>query len=224
MSWQSTQTYYRLINEGVAAELGGLHSANLLLSSIDFAPLEKLQAVGDWQAAANLLIAKAQGLEAGGAEALMICTNTMHKVADQVASSINIPLLHIADATGRYLVNASINRVGLLGTAFTMEQGFYKDRLREHFGLDVRVPDSQGRALVHRIIYEELCLGVVTEDSRQEMLTTVAALQQGGAEAIILGCTEIGLLLKQGDTAVQLVDTTEIHAAAGVAFILHGEG
>lgn len=222
MSWQSTQTYYRLINEGVHARLGGLHSADLLLASIDFAPLEKLQVAGDWLAAGAVLANKARALEAAGAEGLMICTNTMHKVADQVASSVDIPLLHIADATGDYLVAQGVQTAALLGTSFTMEQGFYTDRLREKFSLEVLTPEQTSREYVHRVIYQELCVGIISDESRSRYLDLMARLGAAGAEVIILGCTEIGLLVTQADTDMRLVDTTVLHAQAAVRFMLDG--
>ena len=216
MSWESTQFYYQQINRGVREHLGGLHSAKILLYSVDFAPIEQLQHTGDWEATAEILSNAAQSLEAGGADFFLICTNTMHKVADAVASSVSIPLLHIADATGQVLRNDGIKRVGLLGTGFTMEQSFYKDHIIENYGIEVVVPDADGRSKVHDIIYQQLCLGEIRDESREIYLDVIDKLQQQGCEAIILGCTEIGMLVKQGDTDIRLYDTTDIHAAKAV--------
>ena len=218
MSWESTQSYYRIINQGVNAKLGGLHSAEMVLYSIDFAPIEQLQKLGDWDAMAKILINAAQSIEKAGADALLICTNTMHKVADQVAAEIDIPLLHIADATGEVLQQQGINTVGLLGTAFTMEQEFYRERLQQKFGLEVLVPDTEARQTVHRIIYDELCAGKILSESKAAYLDIIHDLAQRGAQAVILGCTEIGLLVQQQDTEVKLLDTTAIHAEKAVAF------
>jgi aspartate racemase len=220
MSWESTLTYYRAINEGVKQRLGGLHSAKIVLYSLDFDPIEKLQQRGDWEATGQILARAAQRIEAGGADFLLICTNTMHKVADQVAAAVTIPLLHIADATGEALNKAGVKRVGLLGTAFTMEQDFYKGRLTQKYGLEVRVPDANDRLKVHDVIYKELCLGVIKPQAKQAYIDIVDRLAQQGAEAVILGCTEIGLLIKQADTAVQLYDTTFIHAEKAVELAL----
>ena len=220
MSWESTLTYYRVINEGVKQRLGGLHSAKIVLYSLDFDPIEKLQQRGDWEATGQILARAAQRIEAGGADFLLICTNTMHKVADQVAAAVTIPLLHIADATGEALNKAGVKRVGLLGTAFTMEQDFYKGRLAQKYGLEVRVPDANDRLTVHDVIYKELCLGVIKPQAKQAYIDIVDRLAQQGAEAVILGCTEIGLLIKQADTAVQLYDTTFIHAEKAVELAL----
>jgi aspartate racemase len=220
MSWQSTLTYYQIMNRAVAARMGGLHSADLLLASLDFAPLEKMQAAGDWAGASDFLVDKAIAIERAGAEGLMICTNTMHKVADDIAAAVSIPLLHIADATGKYLSDSGFQRAALLGTAFTMEQGFYKDRLRDRFALNVVIPNGSERALVHKTIYEELCVGQLNDRSRQSFVALIEALIERGAQAIILGCTEIGLLVKQSDTSAVLIDTTQIHALAGVDFML----
>lgn len=217
MSWESTLGYYRSINQAVKAELGGLHSAQIALYSVNFDPIEKCQHSGDWQETADILSQAAKHVESAGADFLLICTNTMHKVADQIERTINIPLLHIADATGEELVRQNITRVGLLGTAFTMEQGFYKDRLREKFGLSVIIPNETDRQCVHNIIYEELCVGKVEDKSREIYLKIINRLGQQGAQAVILGCTEIGMLVKQADTPIALVDTTEIHAQNAVA-------
>jgi aspartate racemase len=216
MSWESTELYYRLINEETKRALGGLHSARVVLVSVDFHEIERLQARGDWDASARILVDKARRIESAGADFLLICTNTMHKVADQVAGAVGIPLLHIADATAMRVKASGIRTVGLLGTRFTMEERFYSGRL-EDLGLTVLVPEADDRALVHRIIYEELCLGRINPDSRQEFLRIIDALQRSGAEAVIEGCTEIGLLVRQEHTDVPLFDTTRIHAIQAVA-------
>ena len=215
MSWESTQTYYRLINEGVKSRLGGLHSAKLVLYSVDFAEIEALQHQGDWPATARILSGAALSLENPGADFLMIGTNTMHKVAPEIEEAINIPLLHIADATAKVLTQDNIQRVGLLGTRFTMEQAFYRERL-EAAGIEVVTPDAPQRAEVHRVIYEELCQGEIQAPSREAYLAVINSLAEQGAQAVILGCTEIGLLIKQTDTPVPLYDTTAIHAAQAV--------
>ena len=220
MSWESTSDYYRTINQGIKEKLGGLHSARIVLLSIDFDPLERMQASGDWNSAAQLLCDAAKNIEAAKADCLLICTNTMHKVAPEVEAVISIPLLHIADATAKVLLEEGYSRVGLLGTAFTMEQAFYKGRLTEKFGLDVLVPKEADRKIVHDIIYQELCQGQVTNPSRAEYLRIIQQLAEQGAEAVILGCTEIAMLVKQSDTDVILVDTTAIHAQAAVEFAL----
>ncbi|PLX99560.1 MAG: aspartate racemase [Desulfuromonas sp.] len=220
MSWESTVGYYRAINEGVKKSLGGLHSAQIAMYSVDFAPIEKLQQAGDWDGTAKILARAASGIEAAGADCLLICTNTMHKVADTIAAAIGIPLLHIADATAEVLVAKGIKTVGLLGTAFTMEEDFYKGRLSDNFGLKVLVPDDTDRQLVHRVIYQELCLGRTESASKAEFLRIMGGLAAAGAEGIILGCTEIGMLVNQIDTPIPLYDTTAIHAAKAVAFAL----
>ena len=215
MSWESSAEYYRLLNEGVRDRLGGLHSARLVLASVDFAQVEAMQVAGDWEAAGRLLADEARGVEAAGADLLLICTNTMHKVADEVQAAVGIPLLHLADATARAVQGAGIERVGLLGTAFTMEQDFYTGRLSDH-GLDVLVPDAPGRELVHRVIYDELCLGVVREESRQAYQRVVADLVERGARGVILGCTEIELLLGADDVDVPVFATTALHVEAAL--------
>ncbi len=220
MSWESSAGYYRVINTGVRQSLGDLHSAKIVMYSVDFASIESLQQSGDWQQCANILSDAAAAVERAGADFLLICTNTMHKVADDVDAAIGIPLLHIADATAEALIAEEIKCVGLLGTAFTMEQGFYKDRLRERYQLDVLVPDKTDREVVHRVIYKELCLGDVRDDSKREFLRIIDALRSRGAQAVILGCTEIGMLVKQSDTSVALFDTTSIHAKKAVDFAL----
>lgn len=222
MSWESTQTYYRLINEGVKSRLGGLHSAKLVLYSVDFAEIEALQHQGDWPATARILSGAALSLENAGADFLMIGTNTMHKVAPEIEEAINIPLLHIADATAKVLTQDHIQRVGLLGTRFTMEQAFYRERL-EAAGIEVVTPDAPQRAEVHRVIYEELCQGKIQAASREAYLAVINSLAEQGAQAVILGCTEIGLLIKQTDTPVPLYDTTAIHAAQAVNQALTGD-
>ncbi|TNC89335.1 MAG: aspartate/glutamate racemase [Thalassolituus sp.] len=220
MSWESTQTYYRLLNEGVKTRLGGLHSAKIVLYSVDFAEIEALQHKGDWPATADILSGAALSVQNAGADFLVIGTNTMHKVATEIEQAIGIPLLHIADATAQALKADGISRVGLLGTRFTMEQAFYRDRL-EAAGIDVTTPDGSQRDEVHRVIYEELCRGKIKTDSRNAYLDIVSSLSSRGAQAVILGCTEIGLLIKQADTGVPLYDTTEIHAARAVAVALN---
>ncbi|BCS50641.1 aspartate racemase [Aeromonas jandaei] len=220
MSWESTVSYYQALNRGVRAKLGGLHSARVLLNSVDFAEIERLQHAGDWPATARLLAAEARKLQDGGADFLLIGTNTMHKVAPEIEAAIDIPLLHIADATARRLQADGIKRVGLLGTRFTMEQDFYKGRLQTHFGLEVLVPAEAERERVHRIIYDELCLGEIRDASRAEYLAIIAGLAAAGAEAVILGCTEIALLVGEAQAAVPLYDTTAIHAEAAVTLAL----
>lgn len=216
MSWESTVGYYRAINEGVKNSLGGLHSAKIALYSVDFDSIEKLQHEGDWEETARILSEAAQSVESAGADFLLICTNTMHKVAPQIEKSINIPLLHIADATAEVIVQEGIKTVGLLGTAFTMEQDFYKGRLSENYGLNVLVPESEDRKVVHRIIYQELCLGKIESNSKAEYLRIIDSLSNQGAEVVILGCTEIGMLVNQEDTEIRLLNTTEIHAEKAV--------
>jgi len=216
MSWESSAEYYRLINQGVRARLGGMRSARCLMWSFDFGEIEALQHAGRWDEASRLLIDAAQRLERGGADFVVICTNTMHRMADEVAAAIRLPLLHIADPTAERIVAAGLRRVGLLGTAFTMEQEFYKGRLRDRFGLEVLVPDEADRAIVHRIIYDELVQGIVRDESRQAYGQVIARLVGAGAEAVILGCTEIMLLVRPEDSAVPLFDTTALHAEAAV--------
>ena len=219
MSWESTQTYYRLINQGVKARLGGLHSARLVLYSVDFAEIEALQRRGDWTATAQILGEAARSLAAAGADFLVLCTNTMHKVAPQLEQAVEIPLLHVADATANELHRQGVTRVGLLGTRFTMEQAFYRERL-EAQGIQVLIPDAAQRERVHAIIYDELCRGEIRADSKAEYLEIVASLAGQGAQGVILGCTEIGLLIQAGDTDVPLFDTTAIHAEQAVAAAL----
>ncbi|MEO2279234.1 aspartate/glutamate racemase family protein [Pseudoalteromonas pernae] len=220
MSWQSTQTYYRAINEGVNAKLGGLNSAEMLLYSVDFGPIEQLQHDGQWDLLGHQLALAGQSLERAGADCIIIATNTMHKVAPQVQSQLGIPLIHIADALAHELKKQNINRVGLLGTAFTMEQDFYRQRLIDKHGIDVIIPDPAHRQLVHEVIYTQLCHGHVHPDSKAAYLRIINELVFDGAQGIILGCTEIGLLVQQADTDVKLFDTTYIHAQAAVDFAL----
>lgn len=222
MSWESTQGYYRAINEGIRKKLGGLHSAKIAMYSVDFDPIEKLQHADDWQGTAKILSEAAERVEAAGADVLLICTNTMHKVAPEIENVIQIPLLHIADATAEVLIKNRIKKVGLLGTAFTMEQDFYKGRLTDNYGLDVLVPNPQDREIIHRVIYEELCLGVIKPESKAEYLRIIDALADQGAEAVILGCTEIGMLVNQSDTNIKLLDTTAIHAEKAVEYATSG--
>ena len=219
MSWESTASYYRLINEAVQARLGGLHSAPLLLHSVDFAGIEQLQRAGDWDAAGAQLAQAARGLQAAGAEVLLICANTMHKVAPAIESAVQIPLLHVVDATAAAVRQAGVQRVGLLGTRFTMEQPFYVERLQQQ-GLSVLLPDADDRAMVHRVIYEELCQGRILDRSRDDYRRVMAALVAQGATGIILGCTEIALLVDATDATVPLFDTTELHAQAAVEWAL----
>ena len=216
MSWESTASYYKAINEGIKQELGGLHSAKICMYSVDFGQIEKLQHQGNWAATAEILSSAAQAVEAGGADFLIICTNTMHKVAPEIEKAISIPLLHIADATAERLQENNIKRVGLLGTRFTMEEDFYKGRLIDKYTIDVVVPEPDEQEIVHDVIYSELCLGNVNDRSLLKYLDIIDELYAKGAEAVILGCTEIALLVQQKHTTVPLYDTTEIHASAAV--------
>jgi len=216
MSWESTASYYQLINESIKKELGGLHSAKIALYSVDFAEIEKLQHQGEWDKTAAILTKAAQGIEKAGADFILICTNTMHLVAPQVQAGITVPLLHIADATAEEIIKQDIKKIGLLGTAFTMEQDFYRGRLEKQYKLSVITPDEADRAIVHQVIYEELCLGEIRDASRHEYLRIIDRLVTQGAEGIILGCTEIALLVKPEDTDIQLFDTTRIHALKAV--------
>lgn len=220
MSWESTALYYRIINEQVKQQLGGLHSARSLMYSVDFQEIEKLQVAGEWEKAGAILAAAAVSLEQGGADFIVLCTNTMHKVAHQITAAVQIPLLHIADATAERIRRAGVKRVGLLATGFTMEQDFYKGRLQQEFGIEVLVPATAQRQVVHDIIYQELCLGVIREESRAQYREIIAQLVADGAEAIILGCTEITLLVKPEDATVPLFDTTFIHAQDAVKMAL----
>ena len=220
MSWESTALYYKTINEGIKAELGGLHSAKISLYSVNFEEIEKLQHQGNWHETAVILGNAAKSVEAGGADFLLICTNTMHKVASEIEVAISIPILHIADATANRLLADGVKKVGLLGTRFTMEQDFYKNRLTEKFGIDVLVPNEDDRTVVHDVIYKELCLGEIKSSSRKQYLRIVKKLQEQGAEAVIMGCTEITLLMNQKNTQVPLYDTTQIHAEEAVKLAL----
>jgi aspartate racemase len=223
MSWESTAEYYRLINTAVAARMGGLHSAPLLVHSVEFAEIAQLQEQGDWAAAGELLAAAARGLEQAGAQALVLCTNTMHCVAPAIEDAVTIPLLHIVDATGAALQGAGIRRAGLLGTRYTMEQPFWRERLEQRCGIELVVPPADERALVHRVIFEELCRGTVTDASRAAYVEVIEGLAAEGADAVILGCTEIGLLVHAADSPLPVFDTTAIHVDAAVAFILGQE-
>lgn len=220
MSWESTIPYYSTINEYVKNQLGGLHSAKIILHSVDFHDIEQLQSQGDWQQAARVLSDIAMGLEKAGAEAIVICTNTMHKVADAVENASQLPLLHIADATGESIAKQGMKKVGLLGTRYTMEQDFYRQRIRDRYGIDVIIPDSAGRETVNRVIYEELCQGKIDAGSRQAYREIITQLERQGAEGIILGCTEIPLLLSANDANVPLFDTTTLHAIAAAKYAL----
>jgi len=216
MSWESSLLYYRLINEGVRQRLGGLHSAQMLMYSVDFAAIEKLQHSGDWEGAAEVMVDAAHRLEAGGADFFLIATNTMHQVAEIVSAAVEIPLLHIADATAAVLVRDGVKRVGLLGTAFTMELDFYRNRIGEQFQIDVVVPELHDRQIVHDIIYQELCQGQIEEESREVYLAIIDRMREEDIDAVILGCTEIGLLLQPQHTDIKLYDTTAIHAQQAV--------
>jgi aspartate racemase len=219
MSWESTELYYRLVNEDVRDRLGGFHSARLVLASVDFAEVEAMQVAGDWGAAGELLAGEARALEAAGAECVVLCTNTMHKVADAIEAAVGIPLINLADVTADAVRGAGLNAVGLLGTRFTMEQPFYADRLRSH-GLEVLVPEDDDLELVHRVIYDELVLGVVRDESRAAYADVVRRLVDRGARGVVLGCTEIELLVGPGDVDVPVFATTALHARAAVDFAL----
>jgi aspartate racemase len=221
MSWTSTAEYYRLLNEGAAARLGGLHSARVLLHSVDFEAVAALQRAGEWAQAGDLLADAARGLTRAGAGALLLATNTMHKVAPAIEAAVDIPLLHIADVTGEAIRAAGLNRVGLLATAFTMEQDFYRDRLAQ-YGLQTLVPGERERAEVHRIIFDELCRGVVTDESRGVYRQAISGLVAQGAQGILLGCTEITLLISQDHSPVPVFDTTALHVAAALDWMLEG--
>ena len=219
MSWESTVTYYQILNETVKQQLGGLHSAKILLYSVDFAQIEEFQARGQWEESAEVLARAAENLEKAGADFLLICTNTMHKVAPQVRQRISIPLLHIAEATAEALKEAGITKVGLLGTKYTMTQDFYKAKIQEA-GIGVVIPDAAGVELVNRVIYEELCLGIVKEESRKQFSAVIETLKERGAQGVILGCTEIGLLVSQEDSVLPVFDTTYIHAEKAAMYAL----
>ena len=220
MSWESSIEYYRIINETAKTKLGALHSARSIMYSVDFADIETLQHQGRWHEAAQLLMGAAKSLENGGADFVVICTNTMHKVADEIQAHINIPLLHIADATAQRIKESGIRRIGLLGTRFTMEEDFYKARLAQKYGLDVMIPDAPEREIVHRVIYDELVMGKIRQGSRNKYVDIIERLVRNGAQGVILGCTEIGLLVHPGDCEVPLFDTTRIHAEAAVEYAL----
>ena len=216
MSWESSSEYYRIINQEVQAALGGVHSAKSVLISVDFGEIEKLQAAGEWEEATRVMIQCAREVEGAGADFILICTNTMHLMAEEVQGAIEIPLLHIAEATARAIQEAGLNSVGLLGTRFTMEKDFYRGRLEESHGLRVVIPNEDERNLVHKIIYDELVKGKILPESQGSYLAVIQSLMEAGAEGIILGCTEIGLLVKQEDVALPVFDTMEIHALAAV--------
>lgn len=216
MSWESTALYYRILNQQVKQQLGGLHSAELVLWSVDFQRIEQLQTAGEWQQAGEILAEAARNLERAGAQFIVLCTNTMHKVAAQISAATDIPLLHIADATGRRIQQAGIRKVGLLATRFTMEQDFYRGRIQQQFGLEVMTPNEADRLFVHKVIYHELCLGEINPSSRRRYREIMQSLVAQGAEAIILGCTEITLLVDATDASVPLFDTTLIHAEEAV--------
>jgi aspartate racemase len=220
MSWESSLEYYRLINEGAEARLGGLHSARSIMYSVDFADIETLQHQGRWAETAQILSGAARSLEAGGADFIVLCTNTMHKVAAEIESAVRIALLHIADATAGRVSSRGLKKVGLLGTRFTMEEDFYKGRLTQKHDLEVLVPARPEREIIHRVIYQELVLGRIEPSSRRRFVTIIERLAGEGAEAVILGCTEIGLLVKDEDSPIPLFDTTRIHAEAAVDWAL----
>jgi len=223
MSWESSIEYYRIMNEMTKAKLGGLHSGKSIMVSVDFAEIEILQHQGRWAEAAEILMEAAKDLENGGADFIVLCTNTMHKVADELEASVKIPLLHIADATAQRVKDSGIQKIGLLGTRFTMEEEFYKGRLSRKYGLNVSIPNAAEREIVHRVIYEELVLGKIVPRSKEQYLGIMERMVDQGAEGIILGCTEIGLLIHQEDSEVPLFDTTRIHAEAAVEYALRAE-
>lgn len=220
MTWHSTVDYYRLINEGVHARLGGAHSADLLMLSVDFGPVEDMQGRGDWVALGRLMAGAARSLEAAGAEALVLCTNTMHRLADDITGAVKIPFIHIADATAAAIKEKGLRTIGLLGTRYTMEMDFYRGRLEKTHGLTVIIPEEPGRTSVHDIIYRELAQGVVREESRRAYISVIEGLKRRGAEGVILGCTEIPMLIRPEDSPVPVFDTTALHAAAAVEFAL----
>lgn len=220
MSWESTVEYYRLINQGVKERLGGLHSARILMYSLDFEEIENQQREGRWDEAAGILIDAARRLQKGGADFILICTNTMHKVAPRVQAEVKLPLVHIADSTASEIIRQGLKKIGLLGTRFTMEQDFLKGILSSNYGLEVVIPDEKGRELIHDIIYKELCLGEIRESSRNKAVEVIEKLKLDGAEGIILGCTELPLLIRSGDTDLTLFDTTFLHARQAVELAL----
>jgi aspartate racemase len=220
MSWESSQEYYRIINEEANHKLGGFHSAKSILFSVDFSEVEKLQHENRWEELTELMIHAASSLEIAGADFILICTNTMHKMADDVQKSIKIPLLHLVDVTGELIKQDGLTKVGLMGTKFTMEQDFYKGRLTDRFGIEVLIPDEQEREFIHHVIYNELCLGKIDRDSKDRFIEIICNLVERGAEGIILGCTEIPLLVTHKDVPIPVYDTTTIHAKAAVRFAL----
>lgn len=222
MSWESSLLYYQIMNEYVKERLGGHNSAKTLMYSVNFQEIKTLQHQGNWGEATRIMIDSAQKLEMAGAELIVICTNTMHKMAQEIEESVCIPLIHIADSTAVKIVKDGVRKVALLGTAFTMEQDFYKGRLTEKFGLEVIVPNEVDRSAIHDIIYQELCLGIIKEESKQTYLKIINSLKQQGAEAVILGCTEITLLISQDDCSIPVYDTTRIHAESAIDFALRG--
>ncbi|ELY2781581.1 aspartate/glutamate racemase [Cronobacter turicensis] len=224
MSWESTIPYYRLINEGVRDRLGGLHSAQLLLHSVDFHDIEACQASGEWDKAGDMLAQAALGLERAGAQAIVLCTNTMHKVAHQIEARCALPFLHIADATGRAIAQAGLRQVALLGTRYTMEQDFYRARLAQEFGVTSLIPNESARARINQIIFDELCLGKITAESKRYYQQQIELLAEQGAQGVIFGCTEIGLLLGSQDCPVPVFDTAALHAADAVNFMLGDQG
>ncbi|NKQ40996.1 MAG: amino acid racemase [Sulfurovum sp.] len=221
MSWESSAVYYREINLGIQKKLGGFYSGKIILYSMDFAEIERLQHSGDWKRLGIMLANAAYSLQKAGAEGVILCTNTMHKVANKILENIKVPFLHIADATAQKLLNDNIKKVALLGTAFTMEEDFYRKRLEEKFGLEVVIPRQKQRKEIHRIIYEELCLGAIKDSSRDHYVKTIENLAEQGAEAVILGCTEIGLLVSQEDSPLPIYDTSMIHVDAAVRWMVN---
>jgi aspartate racemase len=222
MSWESSIEYYRLINQAVREKLGGLHSAKSVMVSVDFSEIETLQREGRWEEATQKMIEAAQQVERGGADFVLICTNTMHRMADAVQQAIHIPLVHIADATARVIQAQNLERIGLLGTRFTMEEDFYRGRLSNQFRLQVLVPETREREMIHRVIYDELCLGIIRPESRRQYQQVLEQLVENGAQGIILGCTEIGMLVQAEDCTVPLFDTTYLHALSAVELALEG--
>ena len=223
MSWESSLEYYRIINHTIKEELGGFHSAKILLYSVDFAEVERLQHAGDWLGAGKLLVSVAQKLEKAGADFLLICTNTMHKLAEEIEQNVQIPLLHIADLTAKTIQAQGLKKVGLLGTKFTMEEGFYRQRIADNFPIEVIVPREEDREIVHRVIYQELCLGKIEKSSQEQFKSIISRLVEAGAEGVILGCTEIPLLIKAQDCPVPLFDTTQIHAQGAASYAIRME-
>lgn len=220
MSWESTIPYYRLINEGVKAQLGGLHSASLLLHSVDFHEIEECQRSGEWEKAGDILADAAVGLQNAGAQGIVLCTNTMHKIAGQIEARCDVPFLHIADATGRAIVAQKQSKVALLGTRYTMEQDFYRGRLSDSFGIETLIPDESDRVRVNQVIFDELCLGTFSDVSRAYYVSLIAQLAEQGAQGVIFGCTEIGLLVSQDQSPIPVFDTAALHAADAVTFML----